>query len=312
MPDYRVLENYLSRLGRNELDYNKNAPLDRCCTFRIGGPADYTAYPKTTEALIGILDLVSAERIPVAVLGNGSNILFDDTGFRGIVVFTSGLKEIRCSGSYITCESGASLAKLCEIARQNSLSGLEFAFGIPGTCGGAIYMNAGAFGGEMSQIVVRSTCYCPSTGMILTLEDDQHSFGYRCSFFTGKEHIILRAELHMVYDDSEAIQRRMEANIKARAEKQPLEYPSAGSVFKRCPGHFIAQLIDNAGLKGRSVGAAQVSEKHAGFIINRGGATSGDVINLITEIRNELYRLHSLDIECEIKYLLPEGGYGRL
>jgi UDP-N-acetylmuramate dehydrogenase len=202
---------------------------------------------------------------------------------------------------YVEC--GASVTRAAAVAGQSGLAGLEFAFGIPGTCGGAVYMNAGAYDNEMSDIVAQSTYYMPSIKAIYTLEGEQHNFSYRKSFYTDSSNIILSAVFQLQYGDKHEIKEKMEDYKRRRIDKQPLEYPSAGSVFKRYPGYFTSRLIEEAGLKGITIGGAQVSPKHAGFIVNKGDATAADVLRLIEVIKNEVYKRNNINIECEMKYI---------
>ena len=293
---YKILEDLLKK---SNVDYHKNHMLSNCCTFKIGGSVDYIVYPKDTETLIDVVNHLNESGIKYHVLGNASNVLFADEGYRGVVVFTSRLDNIRADNDIINVECGVPLTRAAVFAMKHGLTGLEFAYGIPGTCGGAIYMNAGAYGGEMKDVTAESVFYNGKTICKLT----DHEFSYRKSFYTNSDNIILSAVLKLNREDPEVIKKKMDEYMACRIEKQPLDYPSAGSVFKRCPGHHTAKLIDEAGLKGFTVGGAQVSEKHAGFIINRGNATASDVLKLIEIIKNEIYKRNNIDIECEIKYV---------
>ena len=276
-------------------------------TFRIGGNAALAAFPETAEQVSAVLAVCRENGVPCAVVGNGSNLLCPDEGFDGCVLFTAAMKHMEIDGTTVTVGAGATLASVCCAARDRGLVGLSFAYGIPGTVGGAVYMNAGAYGGEISDCVIDVTCMNAKTGEIVTLDAADCGFGYRTSRFSGNadvpgtSDIILSVRLALSEGDSDAIRLEMEGISAARREKQPLEYPSAGSAFKRYPGRFTAQLIDEAGLKGYTVGGAQVSEKHAGFIINRGGATERDVITLIDQIRERIHTLHGIWIEPEIR-----------
>ena len=293
----------LAAAGR--LDMEHDSPLSRWCTFRIGGPAKIALWPLDAGALTELLSAAAAGGTRYTVCGCGSNILFSDEGFDGAVIFTTRLKDVAVTGNTVSAGCGAPLTSIAIEARKAGLSGLEFAYGIPGSLGGAVYMNAGAYGGEMKDVVAESEYYDPESGKTGTLRGGEHRFGYRESVYMGSGLAILGAVLSLAPGDPDEIQRKMEANMTARREKQPLEYPSAGSAFKRAPGHYTAAMIDEAGLKGFSVGGAQVSEKHAGFIINRGGATAGDVKKLIETIRTEISRRFGVDIEPEIRYVGP-------
>lgn len=302
-------EQFMSRAAAlkdsGRLEIIRDADLSRFCTFRIGGPAEAAMWPLDADALASLLSSADEEGQRYTVCGAASNILFSDDGFCGAVIFTTRLKGISVSGTSIAAECGVPLSSLAVEARKAGLSGLEFAYGIPGTLGGAVYMNAGAYGGEMKDVVVSSDHYDPDTGSISSYHGEEHRFGYRESVYMSGKKTVLRAVMSLTSGDPDGIQAKMDANMAARREKQPLEYPSAGSAFKRAPGHYTAAMIDEAGLKGFSVGGAQVSEKHAGFIINRGGATAEDVRRLIDTIRSEITRRFGVDIEPEIRYVGP-------
>lgn len=279
-------------------------PMSHHTTFRIGGAADIYVEPNSTEALIAVLQEAACCHIPVTVMGRGSNLLFDDAGYRGVVVATNAVKTVRREENRIIADAGASLHTVTRVARDAALSGMEFAYGIPASCGGAVYMNAGAYGGEIADILLESVYYDRSTGQICRLDASSHAFGYRESFYReNPQAVILSATFGLTAGEPEAIQSQMDDFMQRRTEKQPLEYPSAGSVFKRYPGRYTAQMIDEAGLKGYTVGGAQVSEKHAGFIVNRGGATAQDVLRLIDRIRQTLRERFSVEIETELIYV---------
>ena len=288
--------------GRLEAEYD--APLSRLCTFKIGGPASLALWPLDEDALSAVVSAAAESGQKYTVCGSCSNILFDDEGYDGAVIFTTRIKEIRISGSVMTAGCGAPLSALAAAALRAGLSGLEFAYGIPGSAGGAVFMNAGAYGGEMKDVVASSDYFDASVLLSGTLDSSGHDFAYRhSSYMDHPERVILSAALSLTPGDPEAIRKKMDDNMSARREKQPLEYPSAGSAFKRAPGHYTAAMINAAGLKGYSVGGAQVSEKHAGFIINRGGATANDVKKLISVIREKVYAENGVDIEPEIRFI---------
>ncbi len=269
-------------------------------SFRIGGIADLFVSPTTVE---GLKQAVSAARqfgVKHLILGNGSNLLIDDAGYRGVVIATGSLNRITVSGNEIEAESGASLMAVCVAAREASLTGLEFAYGIPGSVGGALTMNAGAYGGEICQVLAESTAMNPEDGSLVTYLGEQHAFGYRDSVYRHNGQIILSGKFRLTEGNSEEIADKMRDILSRRKEKQPLEYPSAGSVFKRYPGRYTGQMVEECGLKGFAIGGAQVSEKHAGFIINRGGATCEDVLRLIDHIKNEVLEHHGVCLECEV------------
>ncbi len=297
--DYKSLITSLKNL---KIEYSENVPLAPYTTFRIGGAARLAVFPKNSDEAVSVFELL-ANRTRILVLGNGSNVLVSDNGFDGVAVILSGMKNIRFDGDRITADAGVSLTHLAAEAAKMSLSGLEFAYGIPGTVGGGIYMNAGAYGGDMSQVVVKSRYFDPSSGTVGELCGEEHEFAYRHSAYMNRDYVILSAELQLSNGCREEIFEKMNDYMSRRREKQPLEYPSAGSVFKRGDGFITAQVIDMAGLKGRSVGGAQVSCKHAGFIINRGGATAADVLELIEIIKAEIKEKFGYDIECEVRYI---------
>lgn len=287
-----------------KLTVNRDCPLSTCTTFRIGGKAEYVIYPYDIDTLTKLLDIVRLNEIKHVVLGNASNVLFSDKGFDGIVIFTSELKSIYLKDGIIHAECGATLSQLSQFAQKNGFTGLEFAYGIPGTCGGAVYMNAGAFTGEIKDVIYASTYYDCVSGEICRIDAAAHNFSYRHSIYTDNRNVILSAEFKVERaEDPRKVEALMEEYIKYRYEKQPLEYPSAGSVFKRYPGYYTSKLICDAGLKGCTVGGAQVSEKHAGFIINCGNATANDVLKLIDKIKQTIFEKNGIHIECEVKYI---------
>lgn len=288
---------------RSSLIYGRR--LSECSTFKIGGKADCVAYPRNEEELTAVCNAARQAGIPVFVAGNASNILFDDEGYRGLVLFTSAMRSAECRGDRIYAQCGASLTSVSVLASKNSLSGLEFLYGIPGTVGGGIYMNCGAFEGQIADVLTCSRYYDPDTGDIVTLDASEHEFSYRNSCYKEKNKIIISAEFKGTPCTGD-IRSVMDSYMKKRTDSQPLDMPNAGSVFKRYPGYYTSRLIEEAGLKGRSVGGAQVSLKHAGFIVNTGNATAGDVKELIEIIKEEIYRINGIHIECEIIFAPKE------
>jgi UDP-N-acetylmuramate dehydrogenase len=277
----------------------ENEPMSRHTTFKIGGPADIYIAPSSAAVLKKICAFCACSEIPYFAVGNGSNLLVSDKGIREVVISTANVRGISRDGGAITCGSGEQLSYVCEFARREGLSGLEFAFGIPGTVGGAVYMNAGAYGGEMKDVVAASShIKGGESGGFLAQE---LAFGYRHSVYSSTDMIITQVTFKLEQGDISAITERMHELIERRKTKQPLEWPSAGSVFKRPPGNYAGTLIESCGLKGMRVGGAAVSEKHAGFIINTGGATCGDVLNLIDKIKTEVFRQTGVMLECEIR-----------
>ena len=284
----------------------RDVPLAKYTSFKIGGPADLLINVHNTESLKTIIKEINRLNYTHFVMGNGSNLLVSDLGYRGIILrLTKDFNKVLISSSdseIIECGAGASLARACVFAMKNSLSGLEFAWGIPGTCGGAIFMNAGAYGGEMSNILVKST-HVTNLGVIESFSRDQMDLSYRKSAYTKNRFTVISMSVKLSSGDQQKIKNSMNDYISRRRNKQPLEYPSAGSVFKRPEGNFAGTLIEKCGLKGKSFGGAMVSQKHAGFIINTGNATCSDVLMLIDFIKNCVFNKTGIALECEIKTL---------
>lgn len=294
-------EEKLRRLAEGRISLKE--PMSRHTTFRVGGAADYYVQPAGKEQLRDILCLCREYGIACLVMGNGSNLLFCDSGYEGVVLNTTEcLKRCRVEEKRIWAEAGVLLGNLAKAALAAGLSGLEFAAGIPGSVGGAVIMNAGAYGSEIGQ-VVRQVRVADREGRILTVPAGQMDFSYRRSAAACQGWTVLEAEFELTEGDPEAIRARMEELAARRREKQPLEYPSAGSTFQRPPGHFASKLIDEAGLKGLRVGGAQVSEKHAGFVINCGGATAEDILTLCARIREQVRQHSGVDLELEVKVI---------
>lgn len=278
-------------------------PMSRHTTFRIGGPADYFVKPGSPEQVSGVIDLCRKYDLPFFVLGNGSNLLVSDSGYRGVVInISDNMNRIYRDQDKLHAQAGAMLARVSMAARDESLTGLEFASGIPGTVGGAVYMNAGAYGGEMKDVVlqVRAMDY---QGVIYTFDKDDMCFSYRHSIVGERNLIVLDTILELKEGDFVQISERMKELSAARQEKQPLEFPSAGSTFKRPEGHYAGKLIMDSGLRGYSVGGAQVSEKHCGFVVNKGEATASDVINLIVHVQNTVFERFGVKLEPEVRLL---------
>ena len=288
------------------LSVSREEPMAGHTTFRIGGPARRMAFPASPEELGALLDLAEKEGWPWLAVGNGSNLLVRDEGLDRLVIATGRLEHMeRAGGCGVRAWAGVSLARLAVFAMEQGLAGLAFAHGIPGSLGGAVYMNAGAYGGEMCQVVDTVTAWLPGRGVV-ELGGEALAFGYRRSCFEENGGVVLYADLALRPGDSQAIRREMEELIRRRREKQPLEYPSAGSTFKRPEGHFAAALIEQCGLKGTSVGGAMVSPKHAGFVINTGGATCRDVLALIGRVQDTVKRETGVSLEPEVR-ILGEG-----
>lgn len=281
-----------------------DSPMSRQTSFKVGGNADVIAFPKTVDSLINVLKTANENDIPFTIMGNGSNLLVKDCGIRGIVVKTTGMNpEIEVDNEIIRCSAGTSLSKLCTVALENGLTGLEFAYGIPGTVGGAVYMNAGAYGGEIKDVLTSVEHISPDF-TIDRIKASDLNLAYRRSFYSDNPcHIIATAEFRLQKGDKNEIKAKMDDLIGRRKDKQPLEYPSAGSTFKRPEGHFAGALIEQCGLKGYRIGGAEVSEKHAGFIINRYSGTAADILNLIEHVRKTVKENTGVTLEPEVKII---------
>ena len=278
-------------------------PMRKHTTFRIGGNADIFVRPESKEQIAEILRLCRKQDVPYFILGNGSNLLVGDRGFRGVVInIMDNMNDIKVDGGVIKAQAGAMLIKVSRAARDNSLTGLEFASGIPGTIGGAIYMNAGAYGGEMKDVVTQVTAM-DAEGEIYTFGTDELEFSYRHSVIQKRDLIVLDVTMKLAAGDQKIIDDRMSELAVARRTKQPLEYPSAGSTFKRPEGYFAGKLIMDAGLRGYRVGDAQVSEKHCGFVVNRGNATADDVIKLIDDVKAKVSEEYDVVLEPEVRMI---------
>ena len=285
------------------LEVRREEPMARHTSFRVGGPAALMALPRGPEEAAAAVRTARALGVTPFYMGNGSNLLVADEGWRGFVLKAfDGLGEIRVEGTGLEAGSGVLLSRLANAALAQGLTGLEFAHGIPGSLGGGVTMNAGAYGGELCQVVVETRCLTPE-GEMETVRGAEHAFGYRTSAFADGSRLILGARLTLERGDPAAIRARMDDLAARRREKQPLEWPSAGSTFKRPEGYFAAALIEQCGLKGLRVGGAQVSEKHAGFVINAGGATCADILGLMARVRSEVFARTGVTLEPEVKLL---------
>ena len=280
-----------------------NEPMKKHTTFRVGGPADYFVLPTEVSQIINCIQLCKEEQIPYFILGNGSNLLVSDKGYRGVVIqIYKNMNHIQIDGHKIKAQAGALLSQIAKKALDAGLSGFEFASGIPGTLGGAAVMNAGAYGGEMKDILT-SVTVLDENGQILHLEAKDLQLGYRTSIIKEKGYVVLEVELELQMGDPTQIQKRMEELKGQRVTKQPLEFPSAGSTFKRPVGYFAGKLIQDAGLRGFQIGDAQVSEKHCGFVINRGNATASEIAELIREVQRRVWENSGVHLETEVKFL---------
>ncbi len=284
------------KLITKEENIFQDEPMKKHTTFRTGGPADFLVTPTSEKEMVECLKL----DVKKTIIGNGSNLLVKDGGIRGLVVQTTKLNNIIVNNDKIRAESGAFLSRIASVAKDNSLTGLEFACGIPGTLGGAVAMNAGAYGGEMKDVVLK-TRYADENGNVFEITN--HEFDYRKSFFTGKDFIILASEIGLQNGNREEIENKMKEYMTARNSKQPVNMPSAGSTFKRPVGFFAGKLIEDSGLKGYTIGGASVSTLHAGFIVNNGDATSKDILDLISYVQDKVYENYNVKLETEVKII---------
>ena len=290
------------RLLNSGIDCRRNIDLSSHSSLRVGGKGELGIFPKNASELVLCLSETAGSGLEYQIIGNGSNILFLDGRLSGVFLFTEGLREISIDGTTLRAEAGALLSTLATRAAEASLCGLEFAKGIPGSLGGGVFMNAGAYGGQLSDVVVSTLCYDTEAGTTRILTD--HSFSYRSSIYEMNTKLVcLSAELKLSEGNRDEIYARMRELAEARRQKQPLEFPSAGSYFKRPEGYFAGKLIEDAGLKGILVGGAAVSEKHAGFIINRGGATASDILELEKRIVETVYEKFGVRLEREVRVI---------
>ncbi|MBR2797393.1 MAG: UDP-N-acetylmuramate dehydrogenase [Clostridia bacterium] len=296
----QLIDNLLAIAGSHQILENES--MSRHTTFRVGGPADVLFLPESEEQLIQALAIARDAGIPCIVIGNGSNLVVRDGGIRGLVIaLGEGMAAIVRTGDTLTAWAGASLARVAAYAQAGGLAGLEFASGIPGTLGGGCAMNAGAYGGQLSDVLIDARVLLDDGVRELTVDEMQ--MGYRTSLPLREGGIVISSRFALTPDDPEAIAGRMRELNARRRDKQPLNYPSAGSTFKRPEGYFAAALIEQAGLKGRSVGGAQVSEKHAGFIVNTGSATATDILTLIGVVQDAVQARFGVRLETEVRIL---------
>ena len=281
-------------------------PMSRHTTFRVGGPADFFVTPKAKEEVRDVIRICKEAGMPYYIIGNGSNLLVSDAGYRGVIVqIYKEMTEVKVEGDLVKAQAGALLSGIAAKALGAELSGFEFASGIPGTIGGACVMNAGAYGGEMKD-VLESVTVLTGEGKIIELGRNELELGYRTSVIAKKGYIVLGAVLKLERGDGEKIKTYMDELKEKRVTKQPLEYPSAGSTFKRPEGYFAGKLIEDAGLRGFQVGGAQVSEKHCGFVINRNHATAADIMELMRQVQIRVKENSGVDLEPEVKRLGDE------
>lgn len=297
---YQQAKSYLcDALGSENVLFDE--PMAKHTTFEIGGPADLYAMPQSIDQLVDVVSWCRKEKIPLWLIGLGSDLLISDDGLRGVVVqIADNLSDVVVDGNRIVAMAGASNAKVAEVACSAGLAGYEFASGIPGTIGGAAIMNAGAYDGEFKNVAVSLRCLTPD-GEVVLVSAEEADWSYRHSMMSDCGYVILEATLLLEPDNPEEIQARMDDLRQRREDKQPLEYPSAGSTFKRPVGYFAGKLIQDAGLRGYRVGGAQVSEKHAGFVINAGGATAADVRALIADVQARVFENEGVHMEPEVR-----------
>lgn len=289
----------------NRIPFKKDEIMKNHTSFKIGGKADYFVECKTVDQIKAVMEKVKELGIPYFVLGKGSNLLVSDKGIRGVVISLAGLDEISIQDGIVTAGAGATVARLCTIAFENSLTGLEFAYGIPGSVGGALYMNAGAYGGEVSQAVVSATVL-DKLGNIKEIALKDMQLGYRTSVFKTNGDIILSVKFALKKGKADEIKAQMDDFMGRRKDKQPLDYPSAGSTFKRPTGYYAGALIEKNGFKGVTVGGAMISQKHAGFVINYNNATADDVRGLMKKVRDTVLEKDGVELEPEIIFVGEE------
>ena len=296
-----IRQKFCELIGKERVLFEE--PMSRHTTFRIGGPAEVFLMPESYGQIQKILKLCQKEKIPFFILGNGSNLLVSDSGYRGVIIqMDRNMGEIRLEGNDIRACAGALLSSIAAAAKKASLTGFEFAGGIPGTLGGAVMMNAGAYGGEMKD-VLKEVTVMDAEGDIIVLPADKLEMGYRTSIIKTAGYLVLEAVISLEKGREEEIQAKMKELADRRVEKQPLEFPSAGSTFKRPEGYFAGKLIMDSGLGGYRIGGAQVSEKHCGFVINAGGATAKDVVELMDHIINTVKEKFGVTLEPEVRFL---------
>ncbi len=298
-----ISQEILNSLALHGVEFKVNYPLSSACTFKIGGFCSIAVFPKTEEQFLRCVDILDDAGIRVHICGKGSNTLFGDGQLDLAVVFTSGLDSIEFNGKHISCGAGVGLISLASKACDKGLSGLEFASGIPGSVGGAVYMNAGAYGSAMENVVVKSRAYDRVAHNVITVTE--HSFGYRDSIYKQrKELVCIGVDIELCEGDTDTIKAKMREFSEQRRSKQPIEYPSAGSYFKRPEGDFAGRLIEVSGLKGTAVGGARVSEKHAGFIVNVGGASFDDVMRLEQIVKQRVLENMGVSLEREVEVIV--------
>lgn len=301
MNKYREL--FKDIYSENQIEFNAN--MSEHIYFKVGGPADVLLIPKAKEQIVRTIKVCKENNIPYYVIGNGSNLLVKDGGIRGVVIKLTELNNIDISEGKVIAETGALLKDASKIALEHNMTGLEFACGIPGSIGGAVFMNAGAYNGEIAD-VIESAEVLTEDGRIINYTKEELNLGYRTSRVMEEKAIVLEAVFALQGGEHEKIKARVDDLTEKRESKQPLEYPSAGSTFKRPEGHFAGKLIQDAGLKGYSIGGAAVSQKHSGFVINKGGATAKDILDLIAHIQSEVKNQFGVELHPEVRIIGEE------
>lgn len=301
MNQYKIFEGLFKDFYKSE-NVILNAEMKNYVHFRVGGPADILLIPENKEQVIKSIQICKENNIPYYVVGNGSNLLVKDGGVKGVVIKLNEVKNIKILDETIEAECGAMLKDVSIEALKNSLTGFEFACGIPGTVGGAVFMNAGAYNGEVSH-VIESAEVIDNNGEIKVLSREELELGYRSSIVMKKNYVVLSARFKLVHGEVRKIKEVVDDLTYKRESKQPLEYPSAGSTFKRPTGYYAGKLIQDAGLKGYSIGGAAVSEKHSGFVINKNNATAKDILNLIAHIQDEVKQQFGVDLHPEVRII---------
>ena len=296
------MHNLIDFLTENNIRYCTEVSLKNISTFKIGGIADIVCYPKTTNDVADIVKFCKNNAVEYLTFGKCSNVVFSDSGIKKLIIKTDDIDDIAFSDELFEFGAGVMLAKASKYTIDSGYQGMEFAYGIPGSVGGAVYMNAGAYGGEMSNCVVK-TEYVDDCGEVCYIQGKEHDFSPRHSFFSDKNVIITKTYIKLEQGNSNESMALVDQFQTARKTKQPLEYPSAGSVFKRPQGYFAGKLIEDCDLKGFSIGGAMVSTKHSGFIINYNKASSDDVVNLVNHIKNTVLEKFGVELECEIKFI---------
>lgn len=292
----------LTDLQAKGIDIQENIPLSRYSFTETGGPAQFLAFPKSLAELQDLLAAAEEEQLPITVIGNASNLIISDKGIKGLVIILTKMHQIKVAGDKVTAEAGARIIDTSFAAGKAGLSGLEFAAGIPGSVGGAVFMNAGAYGGETKDCLKTATVLTED-GQLKTYSNAELQFSYRHSLVQETKEIVVSAVFALKKGDREAILDEMNYLNALRKYKQPLEYPSCGSVFKRPTGHFVGPMLIKAGLQGKQIGGAQVSMKHAGFIVNKGGATATDYLNLIHYIQKTIKEKYGIDLHTEVRII---------